>query len=95
MARHGNSRHMKRIASGSYPKISRKTSTYIAKPAPGRHTLTRSIALLVILRDKLLLTANKSEAKKVLNSGNIEVNGRESLGRRSILSVSGTSSRSA
>ncbi len=67
---------MNRIASSSYPHISRKTSTYIAKPAPGRHTLQRSIAIMVVLRDKLMITANRLEAKKALKAGNIEVNGK-------------------
>lgn len=76
MASHGNSRHLKRIAASSYQRIDRKVSTYIAKPAPGRHKLGRSVALLVILRDKLGIVANKVEAKKVLKSGGVEVNGK-------------------
>jgi small subunit ribosomal protein S4e len=76
MARHGNSRHIKRIAASSYPKISRKTSTYIAKPTPGRQRLERSIALVVILRDKLALVASKLEAKRAVKTGNVEINGK-------------------
>ena len=75
MASKGSSRHIKRLAVGQYSKISRKTSTYLAKPRPGRHSLGSSIALLVVLRDKLGLAANSKEAKRIIVTGKIEVNG--------------------
>ncbi|MDE1855255.1 MAG: hypothetical protein KGH57_02985 [Candidatus Micrarchaeota archaeon] len=77
MARHGNSRHLNRLASSTYARVSRKTTKYLAKPAPGRHRLARSVALLVLLRDKLGVSANASEARKIIKSGNVEVNGRK------------------
>jgi len=67
---------MKRIATSSYPRISRKIATYIAKPTPGRHKLDRSVALFVILRDKLRLAATAAEAGRVITKGDIEVNGK-------------------
>lgn len=76
MARHGNSRHLNRLASSRYPRVSRKSAKYLAKPRPGRHSLGRSVALLVILRDKFNFAANKNEAKKTIKRGAVEVNGK-------------------
>ncbi len=77
MARHGNSRHLTRLASSMYARVSRKTTKYLAKPSAGRHSLERSIALVVLLRDKLSLAANAGEARRVIKSGGVEVNGRK------------------
>jgi small subunit ribosomal protein S4e len=79
MASKGSSRHIKRLAVGQYPKVSRKTSTYLAKPRPGRHNLENSVALLVVLRDKLGIAANSKEAKRIIVTGEIEVNGSKVL----------------
>jgi small subunit ribosomal protein S4e len=76
MARHGNSRHLNRLASSRYAKLSKKTAKYLAKPAPGRHKLLRSVALLALLRDKLGVAANASEARKIIKGGGVQVNGR-------------------
>ncbi len=76
MARHGNSRHLNRLATSTYARVNRKTTKYLAKPSAGRHTLERSIALVVLLRDKLALASNAGEARKVIKSGSVEVNGR-------------------
>ncbi|MDE1873842.1 MAG: hypothetical protein KGI04_01850 [Candidatus Micrarchaeota archaeon] len=76
MARHGNSRHLNRLASSTYPRVSKKISKYIAKPAAGRHALGRSIALVVLVRDKLGLAATAGEVRKIINAGGVQVNGR-------------------
>lgn len=76
MAGHGNSRHLTRLAASRYPRVHRKESQYLAKPTLGRHKLYRSVALLVVLRDKLGLAANANEARKAIKTGNIEVNGK-------------------
>jgi small subunit ribosomal protein S4e len=76
MASKGSSRHIKRLAVGHYSKVSRKTAAYLAKPRAGRHSLQDSVALLVILRDKLALAANSKEAKRIIVTGEVEVNGK-------------------
>lgn len=76
MARHGNSRHLNRLAASTYARVSRKTTKYLAKPMPGRHALSRSIALYVVVRDKLGFAANANEARKAIKTGGIMVNGR-------------------
>ena len=82
MANKGSSRHMKRLAVGPYSKVSRKVAAYLAKPRPGRHSLGNSVALLVILRDKLGVVANSKEAKRVIVTGQVEVNGRRVVDER-------------
>ncbi len=76
MARHGNSRHLNRLAASRFPRISRKTAKYLAKPRPGRHFLEGSVALLVVLRDKLGLASIKNEAKKIIKGGHVQINGK-------------------
>ena len=75
MARHGNSRHIKRLAASGYSKPARKASAYLAKPNPGRHALDSSVALLVLVRDKFGIASNAAEARKIIGQGKVEVNG--------------------
>ncbi len=75
MARHGNSRHVKRLAASGYSKPARKASTYLVKPNPGRHSLEDSVALLALVRDKFGIAANAAEARKIIGRGMVEVNG--------------------
>lgn len=75
MARHGNSRHVKRLAAHSYPRTVRKMVTYLAKPKPGRHSLERNVALLVLVRDKFGIASTAAEARKIIARGKVEVNG--------------------
>ncbi|MCL5238897.1 MAG: S4 domain-containing protein [Candidatus Marsarchaeota archaeon] len=75
MARHGNSRHLNRLAASTYARVSKKTVKYLAKPASGRHALERSVALSVLIRDKLGLAANAREARKMIKAGQVRVNG--------------------
>lgn len=56
--------------------LERKSSNFIAKPRPGRHTLSTSITLASFLREKLGVAASASEARKSIVSGKIEVNGK-------------------
>jgi len=74
MSSKGNSRHIKRLAVSSYSKVGRKTAAYLMKPRPGRHNLENSIALLVLVRDKLGFASNAKEAKRIIRTGAIEVN---------------------
>ncbi len=76
MANKGNSRHMKRIAAPRYQKIGRKAAKYIVKPRAGRHSLEKSISLVSLLRDKLGYARNAMEARKILNKGAVEANGK-------------------
>ncbi len=75
MSNKGNSRHVKRLAASRYMGIERKTSAYVVKPKPGRHGGESSIAITTVLREKLHVADNASEAKALLKAGKIFVNG--------------------
>ncbi len=75
MGSKGNSRHIKRLSAPKYFSLSRKEEKFATKPNPGRHTLNESIALITVIRDKLDIAKNSKEARVVIHSGAIEVNG--------------------
>ena len=70
-------RHQKRIAAPRSWRIERKTAYWTVKPRPGPHPGERSLPLLLIVRDILKLADSSREARRVLNEGNVVVNGRE------------------
>lgn len=76
MGNKGNSRHIKRLSAPKYFSIGRKEEKFAAKPNPGRHTLHESIALLLVIRDKLGLANNAKEAKSIIHSRMVEINGK-------------------
>jgi len=69
-------KHQKRIAAPRSWRIERKTAYWTVKPRPGPHPGDRSMPLLLIVRDMLKLADNSRETKRILNEGNVEVNGR-------------------
>jgi len=75
MSRKGGSSHIKRIAASSYLRINRKSRKFVTKPNPGRHTLEESIALIVFVKEKLI-EGTAREARKIIGSGAIYVNGK-------------------
>ncbi len=76
MGNKGNDRHVKRLASPRYQHVERKVNPYIIKPNAGRHTSATSIALATVLKEKLGVVGSTKEAKIVLGSGSVEVNGK-------------------
>lgn len=96
MASKGNKRHIKRIAASGYAGVSRKEEPYLIKPNAGRYRLSRSVALLVALREKLGIVSTGKEARRIIKLGHIEVNGRVikdgryPLGLNDVLSVKQT-----
>jgi small subunit ribosomal protein S4e len=75
MASKGNTRHIKRLASSRYMKISRKTAMYVAKPMAGRHTSRSNIALTTVLKEKIM-DATSHDVRYLLNRNEVEVNGK-------------------
>lgn len=69
-------KHQKRIAAPRSWKIERKTARWAVKPKQGPHPKERSMPLLLIVRDMLKLADNSREAKRILNEGNVLVNGK-------------------
>ncbi len=70
------SRHIKRLAAPRMWVIPRKEYPFAPKPSPGPHPADRSLPLLIILRDVLHLARNRREARKIVSSRAVKVDGR-------------------
>lgn len=69
------SRHLKRlVAPRSWP-IPRKTKVWTVKSHPGPHPVSKSLPLLLIIRDVLHYADTSVEAKRIISSGNVFVDG--------------------
>ncbi|MGC8710096.1 MAG: S4 domain-containing protein [Candidatus Micrarchaeia archaeon] len=75
MSRKGGSSHIKRIAASSYLRINRKSSKYVTKPNPGRHTLEEGMSLITFVKEKLIEGTSR-EARRIISSGAIYINGK-------------------
>ena len=75
MAAKGNTRHIRRLASSRYMKIGRKTSKYVAKPTAGRHNGMASIALVTVLKEKIMQSTTR-DIRYLLNNNAVEINGK-------------------
>jgi len=71
----GSSRHMKRSAAPAFWKIPRKLGQFVVKPSPGPHPISESYSLAVLLRDILKVVKNMREAKYVITSGKVLIDG--------------------
>lgn len=69
------SRHQKRLSMPKTWNIQRKTHKWAVKASPGPHSGSKSIPLLLVIRDVMKLANSSREAKKVLHDGNVLVDG--------------------
>ena len=76
MANMGSSKHLKRYKAPKSWPIHPKEDTWTVKPSPGSHSINDSIPLTLVIRDVLKLADNAREAKRIINSGNVLVDGR-------------------
>lgn len=76
MGRKGGKRHLKRLPAPSIWPIHRKEFKWVVRPRPGPHSMSRSIPLLLILRDMLKLANTRRETKIILSEGKVLVDGR-------------------
>ena len=76
MAKMGSRKHLKRYKAPKSWPIHPKEDTWTVKPAPGTHAIEDSLPLLVIIRDILGLADNSREAKRLINTGNVLIDGR-------------------
>lgn len=67
--------HLKRLAAPKTWHLSRKTNTFIIKSLPGPHRLGFGMPLGVILRDLLKYANTMREVRKILNNGEIKIDG--------------------
>ncbi|HVC58645.1 MAG TPA: S4 domain-containing protein [Candidatus Acidoferrales bacterium] len=76
MANKGKSRHIKGLNAPKYMAIHRKEQRYVVKQDAGRHTLATSVALLLVAK-KLNIVDNSADARKIIKTGNVSVNGKQ------------------
>ena len=76
MAKMGSRKHLKRYKAPKTWPIHPKEDTWTVKPSAGAHAIVDSIPLTLVIRDILKLADNSREAKRIINSGNILVDGR-------------------
>ena len=68
--------HLKRLTAPRAWKIHKKVSTWVPKPAPGKHAADKSVPLGIILRDYLGVVDSMTEAKRVIGNRDVQVDGR-------------------
>lgn len=76
MANMGSRKHLKRLKSPKHWPIHKKEEKWTVKPAPGTHKLEKSLPLMIVIRDILKLADNAREAKRIINKGNVLIDGR-------------------
>ena len=76
MGRKGESGHMKRNPAPKIWPIHRKEAVWTVNPVPGPHSLSRSIPLALIVRDLLGFAKTAKEARNIISSGKIMVDGK-------------------
>lgn len=75
MAGHGRKRHLNRQNLPLSTKIARKGKQWVKKPIPGKHPKKSSISLLLLLRERMGVVESSRQAKKILDSGEVLVDG--------------------
>lgn len=69
------SKHLKRLNTTKTLKLHRKERKWTIRPSSGPHALKKSIPLGLIVRDYLELADNRREAKKIISSGEVLIDG--------------------
>lgn len=68
--------HLKRLAAPRTWQIGRKKFMYVTKPVPGPHSKETGISLGTLLKETLGFASTNREAKKILNAGEVKVDGK-------------------
>ena len=76
MAIMGSRKHLKRFKAPKHWPIHPKENKWTTKPSAGPHAIEESLPLLLIVRDILGVADNAREAKRIINNGEILVDGR-------------------
>lgn len=72
----GSRKHLKRFKAPKHWPIHPKENKWTTKPNAGPHAIEGSLPLLLIVRDILGVADNAREAKRIINTGEILVDGR-------------------
>jgi len=70
------SRHLKRLSAPKYWRIPKKRTKWIVSPRPGPHKKLESIPLLILVRDILKLAELGKDAKRIIKTKEIFVDGK-------------------
>ncbi len=70
------SNHLKRLTIPKSWKIPKKESKWSVRPAPGKHPIDKSIPLGTVLRDMLHYADTMKEARRIIGSRKVYVDGR-------------------
>ena len=76
MAKMGSRKHLKTYKAPKTWPIHPKEDTWTVKPSAGSYSIENSLSLTLVIRDILKLADNSREAKRIINSGNVFVDGR-------------------
>lgn len=68
--------HLKRLAAPKTWGVTRKDARFITKPAPGPHSMESGMPISVLLKTVLGYAGTTSEARKILNAGQVKVDGK-------------------
>lgn len=68
--------YLKRLAAPKIWEIERKLNKWIVSPLPGSHAKSKSIPLVIILRDMLKAVRTSKEADSILNAGLVTIDGK-------------------
>ena len=76
MAKRGGTKHLKRIAiPKAFPVKNKKEYTWMIQSSPGPHNKFHSAPLLILLRDLLGFAKTARDAKRILNTRLVSVDG--------------------
>lgn len=67
--------HLKLVAAPKTWFVRRKTKVFTLRPSPGAHSLEYGMSLGLLLRDELKLASTMGEARKIVNSKEVLVDG--------------------
>lgn len=76
MGRKGESKGLKRKPAPRFWPIHRKENEWIVRPSPGPHVIEKSLPIAIILRDIIGLAKTRKEAKMIVASGKVCVDGK-------------------
>ncbi len=76
MGRKGERGHLKRKPAPKMWPIHRKEAVWTVMPKPGPHSISRSLPLVLIVRDILKFAKTGKEARNIISQGKITVDGK-------------------
>jgi small subunit ribosomal protein S4e len=87
LGRKGISRHLKRKPAPKLWPIHRKEAVWTVNPEPGSHSIKSSIPLALVVRDLLGFAQTAKEAKNIISSGKIMVDGKVRCNERFLVGL--------